>query len=500
VNSIAIDPDISGTLYLATDTGVYYTRNGGAKWSILGKGLPNVVVQDVLLDEPRRALYVITHGRGAWNVLAPIIGLATSTDGLNFAWANPGTTDAAQIVKLTNIQQAGDLKLTGFAVSGPFKQTNDCGKALAAGASCTVTVTFTVPKSDTLRGALTVSSSVNKIAVMLSGSDGEPVASFSNTVFAFGNVPLHSTSVSNSYSGVSIANTGTGDLTFSSVAITGTDAADFKMTFNSCAGTFAPSDVCLVFLAFQPEVSGPRSATLTFTDNAPGSPQAVSLTGNGGDATKSAPIVTMFPSSNPGVAQNGFFLNVSVTPVKPSPAPTGSVVVRCGNYTSAPNTLYTTQQQHTEVPIWFSPGTLPADIVNKLTVTYTPDAPGAVNYTSARGTGYEVLVDSLKVTPGVSVDPVSVSVTTKQTVTIKVLVTMPAGKPAASGTVIVASGTWASVATAVSKGMATVSIPAGALPVGGNTIQVVFAPTTATSYTVSAGAGQATLFVTPASP
>jgi photosystem II stability/assembly factor-like uncharacterized protein len=495
VNSIAIDPDVTGTLYLATDMGVYFTRNGGTKWTILGKRLPNVVAQDLLLAEPERGLYVVTHGRGVWNVPAPAIGLAPSADELTFAWTKPGAPGAAQTLNLTNNQQTGSLTLTAFAVTGPFKQTNNCPATLAAAASCTVTVSFTAPKTGALQGALTISSSANKAAVVLIAND-EPVVSLSNTTFGFGNVPVNSRSV---YTPYDITNTGTGNLTLSSVAIAGTNAADFLIGSNGCAGSIAPGNGCWTYLAFQPKASGARSATLTFTDNAQGSPHVVALTGIGGGTSKSVPRVTMYPSSNPGIAQNGFYLNVNVTPAKPGPASTGSVVVTCGKYASPANQLSTLQQGYTEVGIAFSPGALPADVLNKITVTYTPDATAAVNYTSAKGTGYEVLVDSAKVTPGVLVDPVPATVTTAQTATINVRVTVPAGKPAASGTVIVASGTWASAATAVSAGLATVTMPAGALPVGGNTIQAVFAPSSATAGAVSAAAGQATLFVNQAS-
>ncbi|MGO8796140.1 MAG: SBBP repeat-containing protein [Candidatus Sulfotelmatobacter sp.] len=78
---------------------------------------------------------------------------------------------------------------------------------------------------------------------------------------------------------VTLMNTGNTNLTVSSVMIVGANAADFAET-NSC-GTIPPQGTCPINVTFTPSIIGSESADLSVTDNAPGSPQQVSLTGYG---------------------------------------------------------------------------------------------------------------------------------------------------------------------------------------------------------------------------
>jgi sugar lactone lactonase YvrE len=78
---------------------------------------------------------------------------------------------------------------------------------------------------------------------------------------------------------VTVKNSGNiSDLVVSSVAISGTNASDFKQT-NNCKSV-APSNSCTITVTFTPAAAGTRTATLSITDNAAGSPQTVSLNGN----------------------------------------------------------------------------------------------------------------------------------------------------------------------------------------------------------------------------
>jgi hypothetical protein len=47
VNDIVLDPRQPGTLYVASDVGVFATTTGGADWSVVGSGLPAVPVADL---------------------------------------------------------------------------------------------------------------------------------------------------------------------------------------------------------------------------------------------------------------------------------------------------------------------------------------------------------------------------------------------------------------------------------------------------------------------
>ncbi|HET7420919.1 MAG TPA: glycosyl hydrolase [Candidatus Dormibacteraeota bacterium] len=61
----------SGRLDVATDFGVYTSTDDGATWSRLGSGLPNVVVDQLTLDPTGTILVAATHGRGVWTMTAP---------------------------------------------------------------------------------------------------------------------------------------------------------------------------------------------------------------------------------------------------------------------------------------------------------------------------------------------------------------------------------------------------------------------------------------------
>lgn len=67
VNDLVVDPDLPSTLYVGTDIGVLATTDGGNNWSTLGSGLPNVVVVSLVLHRPSRTLRAATHGRSAWD-------------------------------------------------------------------------------------------------------------------------------------------------------------------------------------------------------------------------------------------------------------------------------------------------------------------------------------------------------------------------------------------------------------------------------------------------
>jgi hypothetical protein len=77
VNDIVIDPTdaTDNTIYIATDSGVYASANatagGATTWSVLQTGLPNVQVLSLRLRNTSRTLVAGTHGRGLWSLLLP---------------------------------------------------------------------------------------------------------------------------------------------------------------------------------------------------------------------------------------------------------------------------------------------------------------------------------------------------------------------------------------------------------------------------------------------
>jgi len=66
-------------------------------------------------------------------------------------------------------------------------------------------------------------------------------------------------------------------VTVTSISVSG----DFAVTANFCTDGVRPNTHCYVEVVFNPTESGALSGTLTFVDNATGSPQIVSLSGTG---------------------------------------------------------------------------------------------------------------------------------------------------------------------------------------------------------------------------
>lgn len=67
VNDLVVDPDFPRTLYIGTDLGVMVTTNGGENWTDLGSGLPRSVVLGLTLHRATRTLRAGTHGRSVWD-------------------------------------------------------------------------------------------------------------------------------------------------------------------------------------------------------------------------------------------------------------------------------------------------------------------------------------------------------------------------------------------------------------------------------------------------
>lgn len=58
----------NGSLYLATDVGVFGSANGGTTWEPLGVNIPNVVVTDLHIHEDSSYLYAATYGRSIYKI------------------------------------------------------------------------------------------------------------------------------------------------------------------------------------------------------------------------------------------------------------------------------------------------------------------------------------------------------------------------------------------------------------------------------------------------
>src|SRR6202035_3534722 len=97
--------------------------------------------------------------------------LTASPASLSFGSQAVGSASAAKTVTVTNTSTA-TATLSSVSPAAPFAQTNTCGSSLAAGASCTVSVTFTPTAAGAATGSLSVASNApgGPLTVALSGT------------------------------------------------------------------------------------------------------------------------------------------------------------------------------------------------------------------------------------------------------------------------------------------------------------------------------------------
>ena len=208
--------------------------------------------------------------------IAPVT-LSAST--LNFATVLVGSSKTAPAVTLTNKMNVALTGITIAVTGSGYSQVNTCGTSIAAGATCTITVTFTPVGGGSSAGSVSITDSANNSpqTITLTGIGQLPVA-LSPLSLSFGNVTVGTTSAAKT---VTVTNNLKTTLTITGVTLTGVDAADYAISANTCGSSLASAAKCTVSVTFTPRAKGVRPATLQFTDSATTSPQKVKLSGTG---------------------------------------------------------------------------------------------------------------------------------------------------------------------------------------------------------------------------
>jgi hypothetical protein len=254
-------------------------------------------------------------------------------------------------VTLTNTGNA-PLSVSNIQVTGDFAQTNNCPATLAPNATCAASITFTPTVTGTRSGTMTFTDNASNSpqSVSLSGSGLSPAVGLSPASLTFSGQALGTSSAAQT---VTLTNTGTAPLSVSSIKITG----DFAQT-NNCPATLASNTSCAASITFAPTATGSRSGTLTFTDNASNSPQAVSLSGSG-----LSPAVGLSPASLTFSAQA---LGTSST----------AQTVTLTNTGNAPLSVSSVQVTGDFAQTNKCPATLASNATCAVSITFTPRATG----------------------------------------------------------------------------------------------------------------------------
>src|SRR5205085_1194963 len=181
------------------------------------------------------------------------------------------------------------LTISSFGVSGDFAATSSGANAcptspatLAAGANCTIDVTFTPTASGARTGTLSVVDNAggSPQTVALTGSGTAPGAGLAPTSLGFGNQLLSTASTPMT---VTLTNTGTAEIGRASCRERG-DIAATSSGANACPkspATLTDGVNCNIDVTLTPAVMRALTVTVVHVYDAAGSPQTVALTGSG---------------------------------------------------------------------------------------------------------------------------------------------------------------------------------------------------------------------------
>lgn len=233
--------------------------------------------------------------------------IARSVTSLAFNSQTVGTTSAARPVTITNNGTMPVSISAAAATPTPeFAATGNCVGNLAAGASCTMNVTFTPSAAGNRSGNLTITSNAtgSPHAVTLAGPGvtaptgaatlDTSALSFPSTNAGESATPLKAT----------LTNTGNAPLNVFAVALGGANAQDFKVGAGTtcAAGSLAVDASCQIEAEFKPLTTGSKSASVVVAHGVGTTSVAV---GGMATATAAAPTSTPpAPTSSPLAPSN----------------------------------------------------------------------------------------------------------------------------------------------------------------------------------------------------
>jgi hypothetical protein len=266
-----------GVTFTPTGTG---TKAGSVSITDNVKGSPQKVTlsgmgisttQDILLSQTA--------------VVFDVQNVSTLSPPQNVYYYNQGNTT----VTINTITQAD----AEFSLSG---SSCTAGTQVSAQSFCTFRITFTPSAAGTRSSTLTIADSApgSPRNVSLSGvgiSTSVPEVNLTPTSLTFATQAEGTTSPPQN---INLTNNGSANLTITSIAITGADPSDYAQT-NNCVSPLAAGFSCNIAVTFSPIAIGTRTASVTVTDNASGSPHSVALTGVG--KAGALPAVTLTPTS-----------------------------------------------------------------------------------------------------------------------------------------------------------------------------------------------------------
>ena len=293
-NNSAATISISGVAISGTNAGdfVIYTNTCGTTLAASSSCSATILFAPTTTGS-RTASLMFTDGAGTQS--AGLSGLGTGSSGMvsvsptSLSWGSVavGGVGGTNVATLHN-GSATSISISSVAVTGTNAadfaiSSKTCGATLASGANCTATISFSPKATGTRSASLQFSDGASNSpqAVSLSGtgtSNSSGTASVSPTSLNWASVAVGQTGGAKP---ITLTNNGTSSIAISSIIVGGTNSSDFLISTKTCGASLAAGASCSATILFRPTVAGSRSANVTFSDGASGSPQIVGLTGLG---------------------------------------------------------------------------------------------------------------------------------------------------------------------------------------------------------------------------
>jgi 6-phosphogluconolactonase (cycloisomerase 2 family) len=206
---------------------------------------------------------------------------------LTFPATTQGTTAPSQTVTLASAGSA-TLHISSVLLGGSnpsdFTMSNSCSGALAPNQTCTIDVSFTPLGAGSRIGTISITddapNSPQNISLSGTGIASQSGVSLSSSALSF---PATTQGVASPSQTITLTSSGTAALHIASIVLAGTDPSDFAIT-TTCSGAYSSNATCSISVAFAPLATGLRSATVSISDDAPNSPQTISLSGDANPA------------------------------------------------------------------------------------------------------------------------------------------------------------------------------------------------------------------------
>ncbi len=214
--NISADP-----LFVAPLSSNYHLQSGSPAIDVGDNTAPNLPAKDIdgdnrIINATGKPTAIVDMGVDEFSN-AEVLTLSASS--LTYGTQGVGTSSAAQSVAFTNHGTVA-ANISAVLTGGDFSQTNTCGTSLAAGANCSVSLTFTPTVTGLRNGVMAIMTDASESpqVVLLSGAATGPVVSLSTTFLLFNGQVMGMTSPAQP---VTLTNTGGGALTFTSIVPSG---------------------------------------------------------------------------------------------------------------------------------------------------------------------------------------------------------------------------------------------------------------------------------------